>query len=738
MQLTICSANCRGQDENILYPNRHVVKNVAEFKAAIENDHVCGVFRGNRRSKGNFIEADCLVMDCDNDHSETPDDWITPESLETVLESVCYIIAPSRHDHVEKGGKSARPRFHVYFPHKKITAHEEVRRLKEAIQKALTFFDKGALDAARFIYGHSAEDVVWHEGDVTIDFWFTRRTIPEGQRNNTLSRFAGRVLKRYGVSDKAHGIFLDEAAKCDPPLPDEELEKIWNSACRFAKKVQKEPGYISPEEYGKSLKPDDYSDIGQARVLAREYGNELRFTTATDYLRYNGMYWEESRELAIGATEEFLDLQLADAKDAVEKAFQALCAAGMTKEVVNAGGKTLEKQVGNDQREAYLAYISALAYKAFVMKRRDMKYIVSALQAAKPLLLARPADLDKDAFLLNCHDGTYDLKAGMAGRRDFSPDDLITKICNAAPGDEGEEVWKDFLYTVFEGDIELVDYVQKICGLAAVGAVYMEAIIISYGEGANGKSTFWNTIAWVLGTYAGGISADALTVGCRRNVKPEIAEVKGKRLLIAAELEEGMRLSTSTVKQLCSTDKIKGEKKYKAPFDFTPSHTLVLYTNHLPRVGAMDTGIWRRLIVIPFNATISGKSDIKNYAGYLQKNAAPYILRWIIVGAQKAIRDNFSFRLPRCVEDAINKYRRDSDWLSHFMEECCETGDDYHEKSGDVYSNYRIYCAKTGEFTRSTTEFYNALEQRGVKRLKRRDGNYIMGLKLKSSEADFC
>ena len=71
--------------------------------------------------------------------------------------------------------------------------------------------------------------------------------------------------------------------------------------------------------------------------------------------------------------------------------------------------------------------------------------------------------------------------------------------------------------------------------------------------------------------------------------------MKGKRLLIAAELEEGMRLSTATVKQLCSTDPIKGEKKYKEPFDFTPSHTLVLYTNHLPKVGAMDRGIWRRL-----------------------------------------------------------------------------------------------------------------------------------------------
>ena len=730
MRLTICSANCRGQDENILYPNRHVVTNAAEFKAAIENDHVCGVFRGNRRSKGNFIEADCLVMDCDNDHSENPDDWITPESLETVLESVCYIIAPSRHNHVVKGGKAARPRFHVYFPHKKITAHEEVRRLKEAIQKEFAFFDTGALDAARFIYGHPADDIVWHEGDVTIDFWFTRWTIPEGQRNNTLSRFAGRVLKRYGVSDKAHGIFLDEAAKCDPPLPDEELEKIWNSACRFARKVQKEPGYISPEEFGKSLKPDDYSDIGQARVLAREYGNELRFTTATDYLRYNGRYWEESRELAIGAAEEFLDLQLADAKDAVEKAAQALCAAGLAADAVNSGGKKLEKLIGADQRESYLAYISAAAYKAFVMKRRDMKYITSALAAAKPLLLARPADLDKDAFLLNCQDGTYDLNS--AGRRDFSPDDLITKICSTSPGDEGRELWERFLYTIFEGDLDLIDYVQIICGLGAIGKVYMEAVIISYGEGANGKSTFWNTIAWALGSYAGGISADALTVGCRRNVKPEIAEVKGKRLLIAAELEEGMRLSTATVKQLCSTDQIKGEKKYKDPFDFVPSHTLVLYTNHLPKVGAMDRGIWRRLIVIPFSATISGKDDIKNYAAYLQKHAGQYVLKWIIEGASKAIKENFSPKLPQVVEDAIGRYRNDSNWLGYFVEECCEIGEDFVEKSGDFYNAYRAFCMRTGDYIRDSATFYTAVEQAGFRRFRKTNGRFVGGVRLKS------
>ena len=149
--------------------------------------------------------------------------------------------------------------------------------------------------------------------------------------------------------------------------------------------------------------------------------------------------------------------------------------------------------------------------------------------------------------------------------------------------------------------------------MAAIGKVYQEHMIIAYGGGANGKSTFWNTIFRVLGTYAGKISADTLTMSCKHNTRPEAAELKGKRLIIASEMEEGVRLNTSMVKQLCSTDEIQAEKKYKDPFHFVPSHTLVLYTNHLPKVGANDDGIWRRLIVIPFNAKITGKSDIKNY-----------------------------------------------------------------------------------------------------------------------------
>ena len=734
MQMTICTANCRGNEANVLYPHKRIVKSAEDLKAAVERDHVCAVFAGNRRSKDNFIESDVDVMDCDNHHSENPDDWITPESLAVALEGICFAIAPSRNNMKQKGEHSPRPRFHAYFPHAKITDAAKCKRLKENIIRQFPFFDEGALDAARFIYGNPVDEVIWHEGDVTIDFWFKDRSIPEGSRNNTLSRFAGRVLKRYGVCDQAHEIFLEEAAKCDPPLEDEELSKIWRSACSFAKKVQKQNGYVPPEEFGKSLKPGDYSDIGQAKVLAREYGNELKFTTATDYLRYNGQYWVESRELAIGAAEEFLDLQLADAKDAVKRAQDELVRLGVDESDVMSGGKALEKKIESQQTDAYRAYLSALSYKVFVMKRRDMKYIVSALQAAKPFLLTQPSDLDKDSFLLNCPDGTYDLRDGV--RRDFSAGDLITKICKAAPGDEGRELWESFLNKIFLGDTQLIEYVQKICGLGAIGMVYMEAIIISYGEGANGKSTFWNTIAWALGSYAGGISADALTSGCRRNVKPEIAEVKGKRLLIAAELEEGMRLSTSIVKQLCSTDQIKGEKKYKSPFDFTPSHTLVLYTNHLPRVGAMDRGIWRRLIVIPFNASITGKDDIKNYAAYLQKNAGAYIMKWIMEGAQKAIKDNYKFSLPSVVEEAIGHYREESNWLGHFIEECCDVGDGLFEKSGDFYSAYRAFCARTGDYVRDSAAFYSAVELAGYTRYRKSNGRFIGGIRLKSDFAE--
>ena len=745
MKMTFYTANCRGNAKNSLYPNKRVVDNEDDCMEVMAFDHVCAEFKNCRRSGDNFLSCDVDVMDCDNDHSDDPADWVHPGDLEEKIgKDVAYAVVMSRNNMKPKDGRSARPRFHVYFPHDPVNDGDACAALKKAIQQKFPFFDGNAIDSARFIFGNPCSGILWHEGEITIDCIVKpqgSREIPQGQRNATMSHFAGRVVKRYGATEKAHEIFMEEADKCRPPLEDAELSMIWQSACRFAEKVKSQDGYVAPDEYndefaGETLKPGDYSDIGQAKVLAREYGGELRYTAATDYLRFCGQYWVESKQQAVGAAEEFLDLQLEDAKDEVSRTRQTLLDMGVSEDDIVSGGKALEKKISSRQTDVYLAYKTALAYKAFVMKRRDMKYIVSALQAAKPMLEISVSDLDKDGFLLNTPDGTYYLPDGLEGRRDHSSEDYITKITSAAPGSEGENLWQDSLNTIFCGDAELIDYVQQIVGMAAVGRVYMESLVIAYGEGRNGKSTFWNTIARVLGTYSGNMSSDTLTVGCKRNVKPELAEAKGKRLIIAAELEEGMRLNTAVVKQMCSTDEIFAEKKYKDPFSFTPSHTLVLYTNHLPRVGANDPGTWRRLIVIPFHAKIEGAGDVKNYADYLVSEAAPAVMAWIIEGAKKVISRNFHIPCPACVEDAIKSYREHNDWLGHFLGECCETDKTYREKSGVLYQEYRSYCARTGEYARGTADFYNALESAGFMRQKTKTGNFIRGLRIKEDFGD--
>ena len=378
--------------------------------------------------------------------------------------------------------------------------------------------------------------------------------------------------------------------------------------------------------------------------------------------------------------------------------------------------------------------VGAQTYLKFVMKCRNYRNLVNFQNAAKPMLSINMNELDKDPFLINTPHATFDMSKGLAGEQPHDPGDLITKITEKSPGQDGRQLWEDALNIFFCGDHDLIDYVQKTVGVAAVGKVYQEHMIIAYGGGANGKSTFWNTIYRVMGNYAGKISAEALTMNCKRNVKPEMAELKGKRLIIASEMEEGMRLNTATVKQLCSTDEIQAEKKYKDPFAFVPSHTLVLYTNHLPKVGANDDGIWRRLVVIPFNAKITGKSDIKNYADYLFASAGPYIMSWIIEGAMKAIAEDFKIAEPQIVKDAVEAYREDNDWLGQFIDDYCEIGLSYTEKSGELYQAYHTYSSMAGEYTRSTTDFYNAMIKAGFEKHKTNKGVIVMGLKLKDGQ----
>ena len=744
INFTVYSADCVGNSGNCLYPNKNVVTDKESFIAATKMDHVTAKYKGNYRSKDNFESSDCIPLDCDNDHSENPEDWLTPFDIALSIPGVVFAASYSRHHNLPKGDKSARPRFHVFFPIPKVTDGEEYAAMKRKIADAFPYYDTNALDSARFLYGNDSDEVEFYEGDKTIldyleeddfaDFDASLEQVPEGQRNSTMSHIAGKIIKRYGNTEEAYQIFLKKAELCNPPLPESELKVIWRSASKFGKKVSNQEGYIPPEQYNSDcrLKPEDFSDVGQATVLATEYKDILRYSPSTDYMVYNGSFWEESKPKSQGVSQDLTERQLAEAETEMKKAMDELVKNGGMEILVSVGPKKAVQMFNKQQAHAYEMYEEAVAYKKYAIKRRDTKNIAATLKEARPMLEVEQRNLDADEFMLNTPTLTYDLRQGTKFPMEHRPEHFITKQTTVDPSSDGADIWAAALDTFFLKDTDLIDYVQRMVGLSAIGKVYVEAPTIAYGEGRNGKSTFWNVIARVLGTYSGNISADMLTVGCRRNVKPELAEAKGKRMLIAAELEEGMRLNTANVKQLCSTDEIYAEKKYKDPFSYTPTHTLVLYTNHLPKVGAIDKGTWRRLIVIPFDAKIEGSADIKNYADYLFEKAGGAILTWVIEGARKVIADNYKIDPPQKVRDAIEHYKESNDWLSYFLSERCELDPAYVAKSSEVYNEYRIFCTQVGEFTRSTTDFYTALETVGFERYRDRKGRYIKGLRLKT------
>ena len=746
INFTLYTSNSVGNSKTSVFPTKYVVTDKASLQQAVQFDHVTAKYKNNYRKGDNFIQSDVIPLDCDNDHSDEPSDWVTSLDVAMQFPDVAFAVSYSRNHNKVKGDKAARPRFHVYFPIEPVTDKDEYVNLKQQINEVFPYFDDNAMDAARLLFGTSNSEVEIYEGskritdvlseDLFADWENRLSEIGEGSRNSTMSHIAGKLIKRYGAKEKTYHLFLEQAEKCNPPLPDEELKAIWNSAVRFGKKVKQQDGYIPPEQYNKDteLEPTDYSDVGQATVLAREYACKLRYSPSTDYIVYNGSYWEESAPKSQAVAQALTERQLEEAETAIAKQTQEMVKNGAFAILASVGPKKAVGMFNKAQSHSYELFEAAQAYKKYAVKRRDDKYLSSALKVARPMLEIEQRILDVNEFLLNTPSATYDLRTGAT--QEHNAEDYITKQTECDPSSNNEQLWLDALNTIFVNDQELIDYVQMIVGLAVIGKVYVEALIISYGEGRNGKSTFWNVISRVLGNYSGSISADILTSQIRRNVKPELAEAKGKRLLIAAELEEGMRLNTSNIKQLCSTDEIAAEKKYKDPFKYVPTHTLVLYTNHLPKVGAIDKGTWRRLIVIPFLATIEGNKDIKNYADYLFENAGGAILQWVIEGAKKVIASDYKLPVPRVVNDAIEEYKAANDWLGHFLEECCETGQEHTEKSGEVYSEYRAFCMRTGEYTRSSADFYSAIDNAGFSRIRSNKGRFIKGLRVKSEFLD--
>jgi putative DNA primase/helicase len=747
MEFTIFTSKTAHNAKNCIYPTERKITSKQELVEALRFDQVFAKYDNNYRSVDGFLWADVIPQDCDNDDSDDPETWETAESLHQRFISFKHVIVPSRNNLKPKNGKTPRPKNHIFFPVYRIGDSKEYEEKKALIQQSYPFFDGNAIDAARFFFASECkpEDVIWHDAEKTIldvleeyDAFenlpdnYKDLTINEGSRNATMSKYAAKILKKYGDTDEAYKAFLEVADKCNPPLEKEELDTIWNSGKKFLKKIEASPDYIPPEKYNdkNSYKPADYTDVGQATVLAKYFKDVLRYCPATHFLCYRDTYWEESDIGAQAVVHELTRRQLLEANQEIMASKKEMESNG-AQTLIDGNGKKSLAEMDDAQLEAYERYMSAVAYKKFVLGRRESRYISACLKEVKPMVEISTKDLDSDPFLLCTPNATYDLRKGMAGAMPHDPNNFITKITAVSPSDKGKKIWLDCLNKIFAKNPELIDYVQLVCGLAAIGKVMIEGLIIAFGDGGNGKSTFWNAIFRTMGLYSGKISADTLTTSCRRNTKPEMAEAKGKRLLIASESEQGARLDESMVKQLCSTDAVQAEKKYKDPFHFVPCHTLVLHTNYLPRVSGIEDGIWDRLFVIPFNNKLrGGDDDVKNYADYLYENAGEYILTWIIEGAKKVIDLKYKLPLPQVVKDAISDYREQNNWFNHFIDDCCEKDKKAYVSSNQLYSTYRRYSIENGEYVRSTNDFYSTLKKCGYKRGTEKRVRVVYGLRL--------
>ena len=258
--ITVYTAECIGNAANCLYPNEVKITDELSAKLAFSTDMVCARYKNNYRNTANFEVANALTGDCDNDHSDEPADWVTPEDIADLFADVPYVLHYSRHHMKPKGEKSARPRFHIVFLTDPERDADRYTALKRRLLAAFPFFDANAMDAARFLFGTEDPQVIYHPGTITLNaflddleneqaFANMGHTIPEGSRNSTMSRIGARIIKRYGDTPEAKELFLQAAGQCSPPLEERELESIWVGKQRLYAKICKQPGYVPPDAY---------------------------------------------------------------------------------------------------------------------------------------------------------------------------------------------------------------------------------------------------------------------------------------------------------------------------------------------------------------------------------------------------------------------------------------------------------------------------------------------------------
>jgi putative DNA primase/helicase len=340
-------------------------------------------------------------------------------------------------------------------------------------------------------------------------------------------------------------------------------------------------------------------------------------------------------------------------------------------------------------------------------------------------------DVDKNPWLLNVENGTIDLKSGVF--REHKREDMITKIARVSYDEKADcPLWKQFIREIMDCNIDLIRFLQTVSGWALTGDTSEQTMFILYGSGANGKSTFLNTLMKILGNYAIAASTETFMKKSSDQISNDIARLRGTRFVTTAEAEQGRRLSEPIIKQITGNDTLTARFLYGEYFDFLPTFKVFMATNHKPLIRGNDYGIWRRIKLIPFTTRINSEKQDKHLEQKLILEGSG-ILNWLIAGAQRWFSEGLT--QPSEISRATEEYRIEMDGFGNFIKEWCVQGTDYSVKARELFKAYVAWCEDNNEHACSERFMAMRLTELGLEKTRTAEARYWKGIKLKAEEA---
>lgn len=371
----------------------------------------------------------------------------------------------------------------------------------------------------------------------------------------------------------------------------------------------------------------------------------------------------------------------------------------------------------------------AKAFEKHMKSSRSHKSKEAMLKEVEHHIPVLPVQLDRYKMALNTPGGVLDLKKG--NLEPHKPEYYLTKITSVEYSENSDcPRWLAFLDDIFAGDKDLIRYIQKAVGYTLTGSTAEQCAFFLYGTGKNGKSTFLDVIRDVFGDYAANIQPETIMVKSNsgNSINSDIARLKGARLVTSVEPNEGVRINEGLLKQLTGDDPVTARKLYSEEFEFKPEFKLWMATNHKPIIRGTDTGIWRRIHMIPFTVQIP-EDKVDKQLKHKLKAEMTAIFKWCVDGC--LLWQHEGLKMPRAVLDSVREYRREMDVISAFIEDRCEPSGSV--QSSTLYAAYSQWAEENNEYRMSATKFSIEMAKR-YEKVNTRTGKYYNGLSLNKDE----